>query len=642
MARFPSVGEDFGAYRITRQLGRGGMGVVFAAEQRGLGRTVALKVLSPEFAEQSDYRARFSREATVLARLDSPHVIQVFDHGEHDGCLFIATQFVGGGDLSHAIRSSGPLPAARAARIAEQVAWALHDSHAAGVIHRDLKPSNVLLREQSAETFAYLCDFGIAQDRAPGLTAPGSVAGTFAYLAPERLRGQPATAAADVYALGCVLWTMVLGKAPYAGSDVEIGMAHLNEPVPELVEDSAVAVATNRILRKALAKDPAQRYADAGAMRTDLQQLATLAGSTSHPPLRPRTSAPAPDLTKRTGALAASAGVGSGSGGSGGGGGGWGEAPPSSPSHPSGAGYPLGGTGTPIGPPPSGPPGGSSGPFGGPPSGPPPGAPFGAPPSGGGGDPKKRRTAIIVAAVAAVVLAIGGGVTAAVLASGSDDDKAGEESSTSITDSTTSEPTSPTTTTTSTAPVPPTTSSPAAPPPSDPPSRRPEPEPFYPDVPPSTGIKIELGQASLRAPQGWGRIDAGIVQGGVGARDYSDYEGYYSSVFIRRSEPVIPITSIDLLKVAAEAAVKNLDENDDTIELRYSKLMPTAWLDGQRAVRIRASYYSTKDNLSFTEETWFAQRGKWLYRVTFQHSRSDSQEDRRGQIDPMVVSFRWS
>ena len=141
MARFPSVGEDFGGYRITRQLGRGGMGVVFAAEQVGLGRTVALKVLSPEFAEQHDYRTRFSREATVLARLDSPHVIQIFDHGEHDGCLYIATQYVAGGDLGEALVKHGPVPVAQAAQVADQLAWALTDSHAAGIVHRDLKPN---------------------------------------------------------------------------------------------------------------------------------------------------------------------------------------------------------------------------------------------------------------------------------------------------------------------------------------------------------------------------------------------------------------------------------------------------------------------------------------------------------------------
>ncbi len=133
VARFPSVGEMFGAYRITGQLGRGGMGVVFAAEQVGLGRTVALKVLSPELAEQDDYRRRFAREASVLARVDSPHIISIFDHGEHDGCLYIATQYVAGGDLSAALRAHGPVPSAPATEVAAQLALALSDAHQAGV-----------------------------------------------------------------------------------------------------------------------------------------------------------------------------------------------------------------------------------------------------------------------------------------------------------------------------------------------------------------------------------------------------------------------------------------------------------------------------------------------------------------------------
>ncbi|WP_134766876.1 serine/threonine-protein kinase [Nocardioides sp. 1609] len=595
MARFPSVGEEFGGYRITRQLGRGGMGVVFAAEQRGLGRTVALKVLSPEFAEQPDYRARFAREATVLARLDSPHVIAIFDHGEQDGCLYIATQYVGGGDLSDAIRRYGPVPAVEAATIAEQMAWALRDSHAAGVVHRDLKPSNVLLRDAGSETYAYLCDFGIAQDRTPGNTVTGAVAGTFAYLAPERLRGEPATAAADIYALGCVLWTMAVGSAPYAGSDVEIGMSHLNAPVPRLVDDSPVARAVNDVLQRALAKEPGRRYPDAGAMRADLRELAQVA-RVPHPPLRPfPTAAPS-----------------------------WPPAPPpalAKPSHPG---------------PPSHP--GQPGQPGRPSQSSAPGAPWVPPPSYGGPPaPRRRRTGVVVAAVVAAVVAVVGGVAVAVMANdGGGDPVADPTGSTSVTSSV---PTAPSPTTTApTTPASPTTT---VDPPEPPPEPKKTPTPTYPDVPASSGVQIELGAASLRAPSGWGTIDKGIVQDGVGARDYSDTAGYYSSVFIRRSEPVIPITSPELLEIAAEAAVENLDEADDTIELKFSGLMPRAWLDGERAVRIRASYFSTKDNLSFTEETWFAQRGTYLYRVTFQHSRSDSQAARRGQIDPMVVSFRW-
>ncbi|MEO9323007.1 protein kinase [Nocardioides sp. C4-1] len=647
MARFPSVGEDFGSYRILRQLGRGGMGVVFAAEHRGLGRTIALKVLAPEMAEQPDYRERFTREATVLARLDSPHVVQVIDHGEHDGCLYIATQYVPGGDLADALRGHGPVPTTEAAQIAEQVAWALGDSHAAGVVHRDVKPSNVLLREVSTEVFVYLCDFGIAQDRAPGLTAPGSVAGTFAYLAPERLRGEPATASSDIYALGCVLFTSLIGTAPYGGSDVEIGMGHLNSPVPQLRDNSPVAAAVNEILQRSMAKDPTHRYPDAKAMRTDLRDLGRLAHGAVVPDLAPAVPLGTPPTQRvDTGGSRPSQPSGPRP-----------TAPPVDPSPDHLADHTVQ---TPT-PPSSAPPAPAA------PATPPASDPWGrapvpdtfaqarlplpdaaawAPsgpsaPSGPAtpGGPRGRRTAAVVVAAAAAVLLVVGGVVVAVAASGDDDPDEARTSapvspttgSTDPTDPTSSDATDPT------EPVDPTTDEAPAPPPEPQPGLRPS----YPDVPAATGVRIELGPASLRAPEGWDTIDPGRVDQGVGARDYNDLEGYYSSVFIRRNDPGFRLDTIPLLDIAADSLVTGLDDNDDTIELRNKERLKPAWLDGQRVARIRAEYYSTKDDLSFYEETWLAQRGKFLYRVTFQHSLVDTMAERRAQIDPMVVSFRW-
>ncbi|WP_447646345.1 protein kinase domain-containing protein [Nocardioides zeae] len=274
MAKFPQVGDDFGAYRITDQIGQGGMGVVYAAEQSGLGRTVALKVLAPQYAAQDDYHERFVREASTLARLDSVHVIHIYDHGEQDGCLYIAMQNVRGGDLGQAIKAQGGLPVREAATVVAQTAGALHDAHAAGVIHRDVKPSNVLLRDASDDLHAYLCDFGIAQGDQPGLTVAGSVAGTMGYMAPERCRGEAASPASDIYALGCVLWTTLAGRPPFAGTDVEVGLAHLNEPVPQFEETDPLARMVNAVLRRSMAKDAAARYPDAAAMRRDLRAVA--------------------------------------------------------------------------------------------------------------------------------------------------------------------------------------------------------------------------------------------------------------------------------------------------------------------------------------------------------------------------------
>lgn len=608
MAQFPSVGDDFGSYRITGQLGRGGMGVVFAAEQRGLGRTVALKVLSPELAEQPDYRERFAREATVLARLDSPHVIQIYDHGEHDGCLYIATQYVAGGDLSKALTQHGAVPTVPAAQIAAQLAWALADAHGAGVVHRDMKPSNVLLRGINTDVFAYLCDFGIAQDRSPGLTMPGSVAGTFAYLAPERLRGEAATPLADLYALGCVLFTALTGATPYAGSDVEIGMSHLSAPVPRFVETSPVASHVNEVLRRSMAKDPGERYPSAAAMRSALQAVVAQAQVTPHPPLV--SSAPT-NPVRPPSAPSRPSGV-------------------SLPSHPSQPSQPSGSHPRPTTPPPPSHPSGPHQPTFAPP-------PYGAParPSS-----TRRRTGLVVAAVVAAVLLVAGGVAVAVAQSRGGDETADPEPTSSLTDEVTDSPTESPTTSEPPSPDPTTETTPPEPDPTtDPP--KPEPEPFYPAVPAATGPKVTLGKATIHAPAGWGMIDEG-ESAGIGARDYNDGEGYYSSVFIRRTKPPFPFDSISLLNTVAESAIDAPEEAGSPITKTKSQKLGPAWLDGERAARVRAAYHNSETDLNLVEESWFVQHGDFLYRVTFQHSQIDTLAERRAQIDPMVVSFRWA
>lgn len=279
VGRLPRVGEVFGRYRIDAQVGMGGMGVVFAATDTRLGRRVALKVMAGALASDPEFRERFQREAGVLARLDSPHVIRIFDHGEVEGFPFIATQFVGGGDLADLVRSRGGLSLGAAVRVCAQVAEALGDAHRVGVVHRDIKPANVLLRDPDAvELEAFLCDFGIAQTEARGLTVTGGVAGTWPYLAPERVQGAPATPASDVYALGCVFHAVLTGRAPYRGSDVEVAMAHVNAPVPQLPGGDATTAAVNAVLARVLAKDPRDRPASAEELRGWLLGLVPDAG----------------------------------------------------------------------------------------------------------------------------------------------------------------------------------------------------------------------------------------------------------------------------------------------------------------------------------------------------------------------------
>jgi serine/threonine protein kinase len=267
--RIPQVGENFGAFRVERLLGRGGMGAVFVANQVALNRPVALKVLLPQLAESEDYRRRFAREAAALASAQSPHIVPIFDYGEIDGALFIATQLVPGGDLGVRIKDM-PMDTASALEVARDVATALADAHEAGVLHRDVKPSNVLLWDRQDGPHAYLCDFGIAKVEGTDHTTTEGVAGTWAFLSPERCNGDPATEASDIYSAGCVLWNMLTGTAPYTGSSVEMAMAHVSQPVPQLSGSGAVNQHVNQILAKSMAKDPLERFRSAGDLAREL------------------------------------------------------------------------------------------------------------------------------------------------------------------------------------------------------------------------------------------------------------------------------------------------------------------------------------------------------------------------------------
>ncbi|WP_162602344.1 serine/threonine-protein kinase [Nocardioides daejeonensis] len=269
-----TAGGLFGRYRIERQLGIGGMGVVHLATDTQLQRKVALKLVSGRLAGDEEFLRRFHREAEILTQLDSPHIITIFDHGEVDGVPYLAMQYVPAGDLG-ALLANGALPLAVAAEICAQVAGALAAAHAAGVVHRDVKPANVLLRDPAGEPFAYLSDFGIAKsDGQDPMTRAGDVAGSWEYLSPERTRGEPAGEASDIYALGCLFYACLTGHAPYSGSDVEVAIAHSSQPIPMLEGPGPATARVNAVLARALAKQPEARYASAADFRRDLMELA--------------------------------------------------------------------------------------------------------------------------------------------------------------------------------------------------------------------------------------------------------------------------------------------------------------------------------------------------------------------------------
>ena len=266
-------GTRIGRFRLIEQLGQGGMGVVYRAMEENLGRQVALKVIAPLFAHDPEFRARFTREARAQASLESAHVVAVYAHGEEDGHLYLASQLIPGGDLGRLIRTEGVPTHVEALEIIEQISSGLADAHDAGLVHRDIKPGNVLIRRRPGAVRAYLADFGIARRmNADATLFSSTTAGTPTYMAPELHGGARAGAASDIYALGCLLWVALTGAPPYRGaSEYELIAAHVRGPVPQLAGTGAMAQATNRILRTAMAKDPAERYGRAAELCADLQ-----------------------------------------------------------------------------------------------------------------------------------------------------------------------------------------------------------------------------------------------------------------------------------------------------------------------------------------------------------------------------------
>jgi serine/threonine protein kinase len=244
---------------LIELLGRGGMGEVWRAFDTETQRVVALKLLSAQLATDPQFEQRFRREAFAAAGLAEPHVVPIHQFGEIDGRLYVDMRLIEGRDLE-AILKYGPLDPERAIRIIDQVASALHAAHRIGLVHRDVKPSNILVAE---DDFAYLIDFGIA--RAVGeskLTGTGSVIGTWAYLAPERLTSGQADPRADIYALTCVLHECLTGSQPFPGTSVEQQIAaHVSMPPPRpsALRDT-VPANLDTVIAKGMAKDPAERY----------------------------------------------------------------------------------------------------------------------------------------------------------------------------------------------------------------------------------------------------------------------------------------------------------------------------------------------------------------------------------------------
>ena len=267
------IGSEFVGYRIDELVGRGGMGVVYRAYDLRLKRTVALKLMAPELALDQRFRERFAREAELAMSLEHPNVVPIHDAGDIDGRLYLAMRLVEGTDLRALLHAEGALDPPRALAICSQVANALDAAHASGLVHRDVKPSNVLL---DANEHAYLADFGLTRqfDDPGGPVGEGSSVGTPAYIAPEQIEGGPLDGRADVYSLGCLLYECLTGEAPFArGSRLAMAWAHLEEEPPNASEHRPeLPVAIDAVIRKAMAKEPGDRYTTCAALIAAAEQ----------------------------------------------------------------------------------------------------------------------------------------------------------------------------------------------------------------------------------------------------------------------------------------------------------------------------------------------------------------------------------
>jgi serine/threonine-protein kinase len=263
------IGTELAGYRIERVLGRGGMSVVYLAQDLRLKRNVALKLLAPEFAEDEGFRVRFLRESQLAASLDHPNVVPVYEAGEVEGLLYIAMRYVLGTDLKALLRAEGALAPERALMLVGQVANALDAAHERGLVHRDVKPSNVLLTGRPGKEHCYLADFGLSTSASDRSVADArQIVGTIDYVAPEQIRGAEVDGRADVYSLACLLYEGLVGDVPFRrASDVAVIYAHLEEPAPRASERApTLPAAVDAVLERGTAKVPDDRWQTCAAL----------------------------------------------------------------------------------------------------------------------------------------------------------------------------------------------------------------------------------------------------------------------------------------------------------------------------------------------------------------------------------------
>lgn len=261
------IGKVFNnRYQITERIGIGGMAEVYRAQDNVLGRMVAVKTMLPQYAADQNFTARFKQEAAAAANLQSPYIVNVYDWGQDDGTYYIVMEFVRGSDLKTAINERGAINQRKVAEIGSQVCQALAVAHNLDIIHRDIKPQNIMVQPDGN---VKVMDFGIARAKNSVMTQTSSVLGTAHYISPEQAQGKELTATSDLYSLGIVLYESATGKLPFDGPDaVNVAMKQVNDlPIPPREINPEIDPALEAIIMKAMAKNPADRFATAQDMR---------------------------------------------------------------------------------------------------------------------------------------------------------------------------------------------------------------------------------------------------------------------------------------------------------------------------------------------------------------------------------------
>ncbi|MBI5759552.1 MAG: protein kinase [Planctomycetales bacterium] len=272
------AGKRLGKFQIVGELGRGGMGVVFEARDTVLERNVAIKMLPRSVAARPEALERFLREARAAAKLHHPHVVAVYDADHFNGQYYIVLELVRGGSLQDSLKT-GPLTWVEATRVVTDACRGLEVAHRAGLVHRDIKPSNLMRSEDGT---VKLADFGLVrpnESTGTTMTGSGSVLGTPQYMSPEQCRSERADERSDLYAMGATYYALLTGQPPYPGDAPLLVMnAHLLDPIPDPRDiDASIAEGCSAIIRRAMAKDPDDRHANAAALIADLEELLTRA-----------------------------------------------------------------------------------------------------------------------------------------------------------------------------------------------------------------------------------------------------------------------------------------------------------------------------------------------------------------------------